>query len=151
LGYGGLFVDNGRYYVSNVARPVQQGRGVLWSLGVFSEAERVVYFEATHVVTNLVLDGVVVVYSNVEDFGRFGNVGVRVEWRPPSGFVRRGGVGSVLRKALEEYVKAFKALWVVLISNLSGKQVAELLRWQLAMLKRFGLRDIVTDVCLSSP
>jgi hypothetical protein len=147
VGYGGLWVDNGRYYVSGVFKPIRQGRGRLWSLGVFSEAERVVYFEATHVVTNLVLDGVVVVYTNVEDFGRFGAVATRVEWRPPSGFVKRRGVAATLRKSLEEYVKAFKALWVVLVNNLSRERVAELLRWQLATLKRCGLAGVVAGAC----
>jgi len=147
VGYAGLWVDNGRYYAPYVSKPVRQGRGVLWSLGMFSEAECVVYFEVAHVVTNLVFDGVVVVYTNVEDFERFGTVATRVEWRPPSGFVKKRGVSAALRKSLEEYVKAFKALWIVLINNLSKKQIAELLRWQLAVVKRYGLADVVVGVC----
>jgi len=149
VGYGGLFVDNGRYFdVWGGFR--RQGRGVLWSFGVFSEAERVVYFEVSHVVTSVVLDGVVVVYSNVEDFERFGGAVARVEWRPPSGFVKRRGVGATLRKSLEEFVKAFRALWVVLVNSVSKRQVLELLRWQLSVLKRYGLEEIVPLLCLSS-
>ena len=146
VGYGGLWIDNARYFdVWGVFR--QLPRVVLGSLGMFSEAERVVYFEATHVVTNAVLDGVIVIYSNVEDFERFGSASVRVEWRPPSGFVKRRGVAATLRKALEEYVKAFKALWIVLINNLSKKQVLQLLKWQLSTLKRYGLESLAPMIC----
>jgi len=146
LGYAGLWIDNGRFY-DVWGRLHRQGRRVLWSLGVFENAERVVYFEATHVVTNVVLDGVVVVYTNVEDFERFGGASARVEWRPPSGFVKRRGVAATLRKALEEYVKAFKALWIVLINNLSKKQVLQLLKWQLSTLKRYGLESLAPMIC----
>jgi len=145
VGYGGLWVDNGRFFdVWGGFR--RQGRGGLWSFGVFECAERVVYFEVAHVVTSLVLDGVVVVYSNVGDFGRFG-CAARVEWRPPSGFVKKRGVSATLRRSLEEFVRAFKALWVVLVNSLSRRQVAELFRWQLSVLKRYGLVDVVVDVC----
>ena len=70
-----------------------------------------------------------VVYSNVEDFGRFGCPAVRVEFRPPSGFVRRNGVGSTLRFAKFQFVNAFKALAVVLKNVLSGDELLSVSRW----------------------
>jgi hypothetical protein len=147
LGYGGVWVDNGRYYdVWGGFR--RQGRRGLWSLGVFDCAERVVYFEAAHVVTNLVFDGVVVVYTNVEDFERFGKPAARVEWRPPSGFVRRGGVSAVFRRSLEEFVGAFRALWVVLVENLGWRRVVELLRWLVFELRRRGFGGVLDGVCV---
>jgi hypothetical protein len=147
-GYGGLWIDNGRYYVSGVLRSIRQGRGVLWSLGVFGEACRVVYFEVAHAVTNVVLDGVVVVYSNAEDFSRFGCGCVRVEWRPPSGFVRRGGVSGVFRRSLDEFVKAFMSLWVVLLENLGWRRVVGLFRWLVFELRRRGFGWVLDGVCV---
>jgi hypothetical protein len=70
------------------------------------------------------LDGVVVVYSNREDGGR-----VRVEWRPPSGFVARNGVASAVRYGGREFVKAFKALAVVVRESVPRRELERLFRW----------------------
>jgi hypothetical protein len=48
---------------------------------------------------------------------------------------------------LEEFVKAFKSLWVVLVNNVSRRVLAELLRWQLSVLGRCGLRDVAVGIC----
>jgi hypothetical protein len=89
----------------------------------------VTYSEVTHAVGGTVLDGVVVVYTNAEDFRRFGTGAVRVEYRPPSGYVRRRGLASTLLLAREELVKAFRALAVVLGEVLPGRKLAGLYSW----------------------
>jgi hypothetical protein len=128
LGYLGLFLDNVRGW--GCGRYRQLGRSELLKLGdldlFFSNSVR--YFEVCHVVSDVVLDGVVVVYTNVEDFSRFGSGCVRVEWRPPRNFVKRQGLGA-LRKGLLELVEAFRAIAVVLGRCLSLGELSKLYAW----------------------
>jgi hypothetical protein len=114
LGYVGLFVDNVRGVRGGGYSPFPGGRGVLVEvrdLRLFYGS--VSYFEVTHVVGGVSLDGQVVVYSNSGDLGRFGGC-VRVEWRPPEGFVSEVGVRGVLQRSRVELLRAWVALSVVL-------------------------------------
>jgi DNA-binding MarR family transcriptional regulator len=122
VGWGGLFLDNVRWWCGG--RFYQLGRGWVLGLGDLVFAERVSYCEVGHWVDGLGLDGVVVVYSNAEDGGR-----VRVEWRPPSGFVARNGVASAVRYGGREFVKAFKALAVVVRESVPRRELERLFRW----------------------
>jgi hypothetical protein len=126
FGYVGVFFDNVRW-VGFGGGLCQLGRGGLLGFGGLPGGVR--YFEVAHAVSGVVLDGVVVVYSNVEDFGRFGKPSVRVEWRPPKGFVRRNGVAGTVHYARHEFVKAFKSLAVVLKEVLSPKELGRLFNW----------------------
>ncbi len=112
--YVGLFVDNVRGVRGGRYVPFPAGRGVLLEvrdLGLFYGS--VSYFEVTHVVGGVVLDGQVVVYSNPGDVGWFGPC-VRVEWRPPGGFVSSSGVRGTLQRSRVELLGAWVALSVVL-------------------------------------
>jgi predicted transcriptional regulator len=122
VGWGGLFLDNVRWWCGG--RFYQLGRGWVLGLGDLVFADRVSYCEVGHWVWGLGLDGVVVVYSNVEDGGR-----VRVEWRPPAGFVARNGVASAVRYGGREFVKAFKALAVVVRESVPRRELERLFRW----------------------
>ena len=122
VGWGGLFLDNVRWWCGG--RFYQLGRGWVLGLGDLVFGDRVSYCEVGHWVDGLGLDGVVVVYSNAEDGGR-----VRVEWRPPSGFVARNGVASAVRYGGREFVKAFKALAVVVRESVSRRELERLFRW----------------------
>jgi len=62
-----------------------------------------------------VLDGVVVIYTNVQDLKRFGKPSVRVEYRPPGGYVKRNGLGSAVRLSFYELLKAWVALTKALL------------------------------------
>ena len=115
-------MDNVRWWCGG--RFFQLGRGWVLGLGDLVFAERVSYCEVGHWVDGLGLDGVVVVYSNREDGGR-----VRVEWRPPSGFVARNGVASAVRYGGREFVKAFKALAVVVRESVPRRELERLFRW----------------------
>jgi len=130
--YLGLFLDNVRWCGLD-GRWHQLPRAGLLRFGDLDPEWLVVYAEVTHVVGAAVpggvLDGVVVVYTNVEDFRRFGMGAVRVEWRPPSGYVRRNGVASSLLMAREELVKAFRALAVVLGEALVRRRLSDLYSW----------------------
>jgi predicted transcriptional regulator len=123
VGWGGLFLDNVRWWCGG--RFYQLGRGWVLGLGDLVFAERVSYCEVGHWVDGLGLDGVVVVYSNVGD----GGGRVRVEWRPPSGFVARNGVASAVRYGGREFVKAFKALAVVVRESVPRRELERLFRW----------------------
>jgi hypothetical protein len=126
--YLGLFLDNVRRYDPD-GRYRQSPRHVLMRPRDLDPGWLVAYSEVTHVVGNSVLDGVVVVYTNAEDFRRFGGGAVRVEWRPPSGYVRRNGLASAVLLAREELVKAFRAMAVVLGEVLTGRRLFELYSW----------------------
>jgi hypothetical protein len=127
-GYLGLFLDNVRWFGLGGGWH-QLPRSKLLRFGDLDPEWLVTYSEVAHVVGNLVLDGVVVVYTNAEDFRRFGAGAVRVEYRPPSGLVRRNGLASALLLAREELVKAFKSLAVVLGEILTRKRLLELYSW----------------------
>jgi hypothetical protein len=128
VGYLGLFLDNVRWFGLD-GRWHQLPRAKLLRLGDLDPGWSVGYAEVTHVVGDLVLDGVVVVYTNAEDLGRFGTGAVRVEYRPPRGFVRGRGVASTLLLAKYELVKAFRALAVVLGEVLSRGRLSDLYSW----------------------
>jgi len=114
LGWVGLFVDNVGGVRGGVFEPWPGGRGGLVGVGdlrLFYDG--VSYFEVTHVVGGVRVEGQVVVYSNSGDQVRFGGC-VRVEWRPPGGFVSSSGVRGTLQRSRVEFVKAWVALSVVL-------------------------------------
>lgn len=126
LGYVGVFFDNVRW-VGFDGFLHGLGRGRLLTYGRLPDGVR--YFEVTHVVSGDVLDGVVVIYSNVEDFSRFGKPSVRVEWRPPSGYVRKNGVANTVHYAKHELIKAFKSLATVLKNVMTPKELNKLFNW----------------------
>jgi hypothetical protein len=127
-GYLGLYLDNVRWFGLD-GRWHQLPRSGLLRLGGLDPEWVVAYSEVAHVVGGSVLDGVVVVYTNVEDFRRFGTSAVRVEYRPPSGYVGRRGLASTLLLAKEELVKAFRALAIVLGEVLPRKRLLGLYSW----------------------
>lgn len=128
LGYVGLYFDNVRW-VGFDGRLHQLERGRLLAYGQLPDGVR--YFEVAHVVSGDVLDGVVVIYTNVEDFSRFGKPSVRVEWRPPSNYVRRNGVANAVHYGKHELVKAFKSLAVVLKNVMTPRELSGLFNWLL--------------------
>jgi len=138
LGYVGVFFDNVRW-VGFDGRLHQLDRDKLLTYGQLPDDVR--YFEVTHVVSGDVLDGAVVIYTNVEDFSRFGKPSVRVEWRPPSGYVRKNGVASTVHYAKHEFIKAFKFLAVVLKRELPIKELNKLFSWLSWMWFRTGLSE----------
>jgi len=131
VGYVGLFVDNVRGVRGGGYSPFPGGRGVL--LGV-SDLRlfygSVCYFEVCHVVGGLSVGGQVVVYSNSGDRLRFGD-SVRVEWRPPEGFVSSNGVRGTLQRSRVEFLRAWVALSVVLRFGLglSRQYLSSLYGW----------------------
>jgi hypothetical protein len=126
LGYVGLFFDNVRWFGGDGCLH-QLGRDELLSYGSLPDDVR--YFEVTHVVSGDVLDGVVVIYTNVEDFDRFKKPSTRVNWLPPSGFVRHNGVAPTVHYAKHEFIKAFKFLAVVLKEELPVRELNKLFSW----------------------
>jgi hypothetical protein len=128
LSYYGLFLDNVRWYDPD-GQYHQLPRSKLLRVSDPEPGSRLVYSEITHVVGGETLGGVVVVYTNPEDFGRFGVSTVRVEWRPPSGYVARNGLASAILMSKEELVKAFKALATVLGEVLDGARLRRLYGW----------------------
>jgi hypothetical protein len=125
VGYVGRFFDNVMGYVGDSF--VRSGRdSLLTSLAGFNKLS---YFEVTHLVRGFNVDGIVVIYVNEGDVGRFGSCVVRVEWRPPGGVVSSNPPASVLRLSRFEFVKAFKALSVVLKELLLPKDLADLYAW----------------------
>lgn len=130
--YVGRFFDNVRGYVGGVF--VQSGRDTL--LSSLAGFDRVSYFEVAHVVGGFSVEGVVVIYTNDGDLGRFGGCVVRVEWRPPHGVVGGNPPAAVLRLARHEAVKAFKALSLVLRELLLPGDLADLYAW---LGRRWGL------------
>jgi len=118
-----LFFDNVRGFVgSGVYVCGDRGRTLSWgSLGLFSSVS---YAEVGVRVFNEgvldVLDGKVVIYSNASDLVRYGRASVRVEWRPPRGFVRRNGVLAAVRYSFYELVKAWSALTRAILHMASG-------------------------------
>jgi hypothetical protein len=131
LCYGGLFVDNVRGVRGGLFEPWPGGCGGLFEvrdLRLFYDS--VSYFESCHVVCGCSLEGRVVVYSNPGDLLRLGDC-VRVEWRPPEGFVSSSGVVGTLRAGRVELVKAWVALSVVLRFGLglSRRYLSSLYGW----------------------
>jgi DNA-binding MarR family transcriptional regulator len=125
VGYVGRFFDNVRGWVGGSY--VQSGRDALISSLV--GFDKVSYFEVAHVVRGFNVEGVIVVYTNEDDLGRFGGCVVRVEWRPPEGVVSGNSPASVLRLSRFEFVKGFKALAVILKELLLPDDLADLYVW----------------------
>jgi hypothetical protein len=131
VGYCGLFVDNVRGVGGGLYSPYPLGRVALLGVGdlrLFYGS--VSYFEVAHVVGGVSVGGQVVVYSNPGDLGRFGGC-VRVEWRPPEGFVSRAGVVGTLQRSRVEFLRAWVALGVVLRFGLglSRRYLSSLYGW----------------------
>jgi len=109
-----LFFDNVRGYSLGGGYKGGDRGGTLSWWQVSSLYERVSYAEVGWRVFGGdpfgVLDGVVVVYSNVSDLRRFGKPSVRVEYRPPGNYVKRNGLGSAVRLGFYELLKAWVAL-----------------------------------------
>jgi len=131
LGWVGLFVDSVCGVGGGVYSPYPGGRGGLLDvrdLRLFYDS--VCYFEVCHVVGGVRQEGQVVVYSNSGDQVRFGGC-VRVEWRPPGGFVSSSGVRGVLQRSRVELLKAWVALSVVLRHGLglSRRYLSSLYGW----------------------
>jgi predicted transcriptional regulator len=125
VGYVGRFFDNVRGYVGGVF--VQSGRDAL--LSSLAGFDRLSYFEITHLVKGFDVKGIIVIYTNDGDLGRFGGCVIRVEWRPPRGVVSNNPPASVLRLCRFELVKGFKALAVVLRELLLPEDLADLYAW----------------------
>ena len=120
--YGGVFFDNVRYRVAG--KPCRTRRDEVMRPEHLGVADSVSYLEVGHWVGGLAMDGVVVLYSNPEDGGR-----VRVEWRPPRGFVKGNGVASARRASARYLEVAFKAIAVVLREELPPRRLSRLFDW----------------------
>jgi DNA-binding MarR family transcriptional regulator len=125
VGYVGRFFDNVRGYVGGVF--VQSGRGSLVSS--LAGFDGLSYFEVVHVIRGFNVEGIIVIYTNDDDLRLFGDCVVRVEWRPPEGVVKSNPPASVLRLSRFEFVKAFKALSLVLKELLLPEDLADLYAW----------------------
>ena len=128
VGYLGLFFDDVRYYVGGVF--FRQPRGGLWSCWHVPSVDEFSYGEVCHLVGGLEVHGAVVVYSNFREDG-FDRV--RVEFRPPSGFVRRNGLAGAVRFSIGNFVNAWRALCVVLREHLSNRLLGYLVNWLLGL------------------
>jgi len=120
-----LFFDNVRGYISRVycyrdrcSKDLvyvngDRDRTLSW-WQVNSLYERVTYSEIGYRVFGGdpfdVLDGKIVIYSNVLDLRRFGKPSIRVEYRPPRNYVKRNGLVSTVRMSFYEMLKAWRAL-----------------------------------------
>jgi len=120
----GQFFDNVRGYTASGGRYVGGDRGRVVSWRHFSLFGSVSYAEVGWWVGGTVLDGRVVVYTNSLDLARLGEC-VRVEWRPPEGYVKRHGLDGAVRKAREEVLKAWKAL-TVLVARFAAEDLSAL-------------------------
>ena len=125
-GVSGPFLDNLRFYDSEGCFRVKP-RGEMWRLEHLASVDvsRVSYLETVFLLGGHELPGNLVLYS---DPGRFPGA-VKVEWRPPRGFVRRSGVAGALSMAREVYVTGFRALARVLAEVLPRPRLVELAGW----------------------
>jgi len=120
----GQFFDNVRGYTASGGRYVGGDRGRVLSWRHLSLFGSVSYAEVGWWVGGTVLDGKVVVYTNQLDLARLGEC-VRVEWRPPEGYVKRHGLEGAVRRAREEVFKAWKAL-TALVSKFAAEDLSAL-------------------------
>jgi len=125
-GVSGPLLDNLRFYDSEGCFRVKP-RGEVWRLEHLASVDvsRVSYLEVAFLLGGHELPGNLVLYS---DPGRFPGA-VKVEWRPPRGFVRRSGVAGALSMAREVYVTGFRALARVLAEVLPRPRLVELAGW----------------------
>ena len=77
------------------------------------------YAEVLYRVRGLKGVGCLVVYSNEKQDGG----AVRVEWRPPKGYVKCNGVASAVRMYWEQVLNGFKALFTLIFSRESPLSV----------------------------
>ena len=106
----GPFFDNVRGYTfSGLYRHGDRGRVLGPRELVFFE--RVSYAEVLYRVSGLVMPGQLVVYTNSSQDGE----SVRVEYRPVKGFVKRNGLGSLIRMYWEALLIGFRSLLVLLV------------------------------------
>ncbi|RLB79545.1 MAG: hypothetical protein DRH17_13620 [Deltaproteobacteria bacterium] len=97
----GPFLDNlDGYTVSG--RRVRGDRGRDRDLSELAFFSRVSYAEILYRVEGVEIFGALVIYQR--------NNKVRIEWRPPRGFIKRNGVASGLRMYWEMLLAAFKAI-----------------------------------------
>jgi len=90
-----------------------RGRTLSW-WEVNSLYERITYSEIGYRVFGNdpfgVLDGVVVIYTNINDIRKYGRPSIRVEYRPEKGYVKRNGLASTVKLSFHELLKAWVAL-----------------------------------------
>jgi len=125
-GVSGPFLDNLRFYDSEGCFRVKP-RDEVWRLEHLASVDvsRVSYLEVAFLFGGHEVPGNLVLYS---DPGRFPGA-VKVEWRPPRGFVGRSGVAGALSMAREVYVSGFRALARVLGEILPRRRLVELAGW----------------------
>gem|GEM_PF-6019100 len=104
-GVEGPFLDNVRG-VSVSGRVVRGDRGRVRRLSELVFFEGVSYAEVLYRVRGAWFPGHLVLYSNALQDGE----AVRVEWRPPRGYVKRNGLGSAIRMYWEVALVAWRAL-----------------------------------------
>jgi len=101
--------DNVRGFVGCGYVGGDRGRVLGWrDLSLFDSLS---YLEVQRLVDGVgVVDGLLAIYTNWGQDGR----GIRVEWRPPKGFVKRNGVEGSVRGFWEAVLNALKALMSLL-------------------------------------
>lgn len=109
-GVEGPFLDNVRG-VSVSGRVVRGDRGRVRRLSELVFFEGVSYAEVLWRVRGAWFPGHLVLYSNALQDGE----AVRVEWRPPRGYVKRNGLGSALRMYWEVVLVAWRCLAELLL------------------------------------
>jgi len=104
-----MFFDNVRGYVGGSYVPGDRGFTLSWrDLSFYSDIS---YAEVGYKVSGVEVPGMIAVYTNYSQDGS--NI-VRVEYRPPKGYVKKNGVESVVRMYWEVLLNAFKSMWVLL-------------------------------------
>ena len=104
VGVVGPFFDNVRGYGGGGYVCGDRGRVLELSDLVFFD--RISYLEVLYLVRGMLLPGQLVLYSNVKRDGEC----VRVEWRPPEGYVKSNGASSTVRMFWESVLVGLKVL-----------------------------------------
>lgn len=125
----GPYLDNVRGYTLS-GRYVGGDRGRVRLLSELVFFDSVSYAEVLYRVRGLRVDGQLVVYGDGD--------GVRVEWRPPRGFVKRGGVGSAMRMYWEAVLVGVRSLTELLLREAPPDVRSRFVRWL-----RGRVRDLV--------
>jgi len=87
--------------------------------------EGVSYAEVLYRVSGFTVPGLLAVYTNASQDGE----ALRVEWRPPRGFVRRNGLGSALRMYWEVVLVVVRALVELLLREAPTDVLGRFLGW----------------------
>ena len=117
ISLSGLRVD-GEMYFDNVRGYTVGGGYVHGDRGRVLESrdlvrfERISYCEVLCRVYDVVMPGQLVLYTNP----RIDGEAVRVEWRPPKGFVKKNGIDAVLRMYWEVILLSIKVLVKLILS-----------------------------------